>query len=74
MNIVYAFDEEYSTVESKIEYLIENLKKQAEKMGADAIVNLNISSASTYTEDDDGGCQKPDIIIYGTAVKIKRVL
>lgn len=73
LGIVKSFREDYWNVKKEMEDLINDLIKEAEGIGADAIIGLTISSASTYGQDDDG-CTKPDMIAYGTAVKIKKTI
>lgn len=72
LGIVYSFRENYAYVTDEIHDLIEDLTNKAEKLGADAIISLTITSASTYSEDDYTGL-KPDMIAYGTAVKIQLI-
>lgn len=47
---------------------IEDITQQALELGADGIIGITITSASTYVTNDDDQTY-PDIIVYGTAIK-----
>ena len=68
LGIVGAYEEDYSSVGQEMDDLEDELRNQAENMGADAIVGFTYTSASTYSTFDYGNT-KPDLIAYGTAVK-----
>lgn len=62
---------ECDDVEVGMDDLESDLIDQAEEMGAEAIVGLTFTSASTYTQYCDGEEKYPDMIAYGTAVRIE---
>ena len=70
LGIVGSFRENYSSVGQEMDDLEDDLRDQAEDMGADAIVGFTYTSASTYSTFDYGDT-KPDLIAYGTAVRIE---
>lgn len=70
LGIVGAFEENYSSVGREMDDLEDSLRDQAEDKGANAIVGFTYISASTYSQDEYGGL-KPDMIAYGTAVRIE---
>lgn len=72
LGIVGAFEEDYQSVGREMDDLEDELRDQAEYKGANAIVGFTYISASTYSDDGYGGNQKPDMIAYGTAVRIEK--
>jgi uncharacterized protein YbjQ (UPF0145 family) len=71
LGIVRSFREDYYFVGEEMDHLKNDLISAAEDLGADAIVGFTYISSSTYYSDDEGVC-KPDMIAYGTAVKLKK--
>ena len=67
LGIVKCFSEATDYGET-MDYGIENITRQAKELGADGIIGITITSASTYVTNynDD---TFPDIIVYGTAIK-----
>lgn len=70
LGIVRAFREDYEDVYEEMSDLFNELSNRAEDWGADAIVGFTYASASTFSETYYGG-HKPDMIAYGTAVRIE---
>ncbi len=64
-NIVGGEIEEYTKLQAQSrEQALERIQKDAEKMGADAIVNLRMNTSMVM----QGAAE---ILVYGTAVKLK---
>ena len=71
LGIVRSFREDYTNVDLEMDDLKDDLEGDAERLGADAIVGFTYISASTYDYDEDFG-NHPDMIAYGTAVRLKK--
>lgn len=72
LGIVRSFRENYTDVELEMFDLENDLKGAAERLGADAIVGFTYISSSTYYYDDEVDGDHPDMIAYGTAVRLKK--
>lgn len=70
LGIVSAFRKDYEDVYKEMSDLFNELSNRAEEWGADAIVGFTYASASTYSQDYYGD-KTPDMIAFGTAVRIE---
>lgn len=66
IQVVYVYTESNSRY--AIDYILRDLKREAEDVGADAVVGVRMQLA-TFQEED--GLGEIRILIYGTAVKLK---